>query len=204
MTQATILKHEDFCVINACHVCCLQESIEQPEQAAGQAALLQRTVTLNGWGTPPADTPPTGSTSPAAVQQGLPKALAQRELELELELETEMDFSDSTGFLLGAATSSWTGASGQGQAGSPASGAQPSFGAPALPSPPSNPFAALAAATPSPFARPVPQPAAQEPKIDDTEMLQDASEEFVDIDVEVDEEMLPAPEISAGEHSCSP
>lgn len=52
-----------------------------------------------------------------------------------------------TGFNLGAATSSWTGASGQGLAGSPASGAQPGFGAPALPSPPSNPFAALAAAT---------------------------------------------------------
>ena len=188
-------------MINACHVCCLQESIEQPEQAAGQAASLQRTVTLNGWGIPPADTPPTGSTSPAAVQQSLPKALVQRELELELELETEMemDFSDSSCFLLGAGTSS-TGASGQGQAGSPASGAQPSFGAPALPSPPSNPVAALAAATPSPFARPLPQPAAQESKIEDTEMLQDA---FADIvNGEVDEEMLPAPEISAGEHSC--
>ena len=56
--------------------------------------------------------------------------------------------------------------------------------------------------TPSPFARMLPQAAAQEPKIDDTEMLQDAYEEVVGGDV--DEEMLLAPEISAGGHSCTP
>ena len=70
-------------------------TIEQPNQAAGQAASLERTVTLMGWGTPPADPPPTGVASPAAVQQSLPEALAQRELEMEVEIKTPIDMAVS-------------------------------------------------------------------------------------------------------------
>ena len=66
-------------------------AIEQPEQAAGQAASLERTVTLMDWGTPPAGSPPTSVASPAAVQQSLPEAPAQRELEMEMEMETPME-----------------------------------------------------------------------------------------------------------------
>lgn len=68
-------------------------AIEQPEQAAGQAASLKRTVTLMDWGTPPAGSPPTSVASPAAVQQSLPEAPAQQEQELEMEMETPMEMA---------------------------------------------------------------------------------------------------------------
>ena len=70
-------------------------TIEQPNQAVGRAASLERTVTLMGLGTPPADPPPTRVVSPAAVQHSLPEALPQQELEMPVVFKIPTDMSVS-------------------------------------------------------------------------------------------------------------